>query len=128
MPFDAAGLRITGDEVLVRWRSDVGEVIDYLSAQPEYDVSSASFLGYSLGGIVAPQLLAAEKRLQVGIIIAGGTMKDTSRLIGDNVNFLPRIEQPTLVLADRRNSPQTIVVSWCPILTCRRWQMKRYDW
>ena len=85
---------------VVRWQSDIGEVIDYLESRPEFAADKMGYLGYSYGAIVAPTLLALEDRIKAAILIAGGVRlpSNTTPLV-DNFPFIPRVRQPTLLFS-----------------------------
>jgi predicted esterase len=85
---------------LVRWRSDVGEVIDYLEGRADIVADKIAFLGYSYGGLYAPPILALEDRIKVAILIAPllSPWPGLDPLV-DNLHYLPRVRQPTLVLS-----------------------------
>jgi predicted esterase len=85
---------------IIRWRSDVGEVIDYLEGRPDIAADKIAFLGYSYGGLYAPPVLALEDRIKAAILIAAevSPWSDRDPLV-DNLHYLPRVRQPTLLFS-----------------------------
>jgi len=78
--------RITGDRAtraragadairdsLARRRDEIGRVIDYLAAAPEFDDTRTGLLAISFGAtFVSSQLLATEDRIRAGVLLAAG--------------------------------------------------------
>ena len=102
---------------IVRWRSDVGEVIDYLEGRPDIAADSTAYLGFSYGSLHAPPILALENRIKAAILIAAplshcdyesvcnaGSISPGLDPLIDNLHYLPRVQQPTLVLSGEYDS------------------------
>ena len=84
----------------VPWRSHVGEVIDYLESRTDIAANKTAYIGFSHGAIMAPFILALEERIKAAILIAGGVLQATpSNPFIDNLHFIPRVTQATLVLS-----------------------------
>jgi dienelactone hydrolase len=102
---------------IVRWQSDVGEVIDYLEGRPDIAADKIAYLGYSYGSLHAPPILALENRIKAAILIAAslsrcdyesvcnvGSISPGLDPLIDNLHYLPRVQQPTLVLSGEYDS------------------------
>jgi pimeloyl-ACP methyl ester carboxylesterase len=101
----------------VRWHSDVGEVIDYLEGRPDIAADKIAYLGFSYGSLHAPPILALENRIKAAILIAAplshcdyervcnvGSMSPGLDPLIDNLHYLPRVQQPTLLLSGEYDS------------------------
>lgn len=72
--------------------------MDYLETRPDIDVDKLAFYGYSLGAAVGPIFLALEDRIKVSVLHNGGFMPYEQLPEVDQINFLPRVKVPTLML------------------------------
>ncbi len=92
---------------VIRWRSDVGEVLDYLETDPDFATGNAALLGWSYGGVYGPMVLALEDRIKAGILIGAGVYPIRRDPLIDNLHYLPRVKQPTLVFSGEYDTVTT---------------------
>jgi len=90
--------------------TDFQVTVDYLETRSDIDTSRLAYMGYSWGGGVAPYILAIEKRIKTGMLFLFGvtpveryTMKEF-----DQVDYLPRVKIPMLLLGGRYDFDYTI--------------------
>lgn len=90
-----------------RWRDmnlqqskDLGRTIDYLETRPDIDVRKLAFVGRSLGAALAPHLIAVEPRIQVAVLLSGGSFEKVPAEV-DSWNFAPRVKIPVLMVNGR---------------------------
>jgi dipeptidyl aminopeptidase/acylaminoacyl peptidase len=76
---------------------DFRRSIDYLETRPDIDNSKLGYYGFSWGGLMGGIIPAVEDRLKVNILIVGG-LRGKSLPEIDQINYLPRIKIPTLML------------------------------
>jgi dipeptidyl aminopeptidase/acylaminoacyl peptidase len=86
---------------VIAWSKDFGRSIDYLEARPEIDRSRFAYLGLSWGGATAPILLAVEDRFRVAVLESGGLEFQSALPEADAINFITRVNTPTLMLNGR---------------------------
>ncbi|MDQ1348291.1 MAG: eukaryotic-like serine/threonine-protein kinase [Acidobacteriota bacterium] len=86
---------------LIGWSKDLGRSIDYLETREDIDSENLAYYGLSWGASVAPVMLAVESRFKAAILTAGGL--DNSRTLpeADQINFVPRVTLPVLMLNGR---------------------------
>ena len=83
---------------VIMWRKDLGRAIDYLETRPDIDTDKLAFYGISWGGFVGGILPAVEKRIKVVMLNVGGMAMTKTFPEVDQINFLPRITQPVLMV------------------------------
>ena len=76
---------------------DFKRSIDYLETRPDIDSKRLAFAGLGMGGMFGPIIPAVEDRLKVNIIYAAGLSIGFRPEITD-INYLPRVKIPTLML------------------------------
>ncbi len=89
-------------EFLIKLVKDFSRSIDYLETRDDIDTNKLGFYGHSWGGMLGGIIPALEKRLDMNILIVGGFSPwgmayPEARVI----NYLPRIDIPTLMLNGR---------------------------
>ena len=83
---------------VIMWRKDIGRSLDYLETRKEIQTDKIGYMGFSWGGRLGGTFMAIEQRLKVGVLNVGGLKMERSLPEIDQVNFLPRISQPVLML------------------------------
>ena len=86
---------------MVAMIKEVRRTVDYLASRPDIDTTRLAYVGNSWGARVAPLALATEPRFKAGILHLGGLMTAPRRPEVDEINFLPRVKVPTLLLSGR---------------------------
>ena len=80
------------------WRKDIGRSIDYLETRKDIQLDKLGYLGWSWGGYMGGIMPAVEKRIKVIVLNVGGMVMDKSLPEADQLNYLPRVTQPVLML------------------------------
>ncbi len=83
---------------LIMWRKDIGRTIDYLETRKDMQADKLGFLGWSWGGYMGGIMPAVEKRFKVAVLNVGGMVMNNSLPEADQLNYLPRVTQPVLML------------------------------
>ncbi len=87
-------------EYTVQLVKDFRRCVDYLETRQDIDSDNLAFLGMSWGGRMAPVILAAEDRIKAAVLALGGTRARGLPEVNP-VNYIPRMEVPTLMLNGR---------------------------
>jgi len=87
----------------IRSMKDHMRTIDYLETRPDMDVSKLGFHGFSWGGAYGLVLPALENRIKAQVLVLGGiyvenTPEDVPYPEVAQINFIPRVKIPTLML------------------------------
>lgn len=85
------------DHVLM-WRKDFGRTIDYLETRSDILSDRIGFFGWSWGGFMGGIMPAVETRIKAVVLHVGGMEMTKALPEVDQINFLPRIRQPVLML------------------------------
>jgi dienelactone hydrolase len=85
-------------EWLTRWIKDFCRSVDYLFSRSDIDTGKLAYYGHSWGAQLGAIIPAIEDRLKISILIVGGL--ETSKRIpeADELNYLPHIKIPVLML------------------------------
>lgn len=83
---------------IIMWRKDIGRTIDYLETRKDIQVDKLAFLGWSWGGFMGGIMPAIEKRIKAVVLNVGGMGMNKALPEADQINFLPRVTQPVLML------------------------------
>ena len=88
-------------DYVIYWSKDLGRSIDYLETRPDLDSQKIGYYGLSWGATIGPILVALENRLKVGVFYAGGFEPGKALPEVDQINFVPRVTIPVLMLNGR---------------------------
>ncbi|HEX6893129.1 MAG TPA: SUMF1/EgtB/PvdO family nonheme iron enzyme [Chryseolinea sp.] len=83
---------------VIMWRKDIGRTIDYLETRKDIQVDKLAYLGWSWGGFMGGIMPAVEKRIKVVVLNVGGMEMHKTLPEVDQINFIPRVTQPVLML------------------------------
>lgn len=83
---------------LIMWRKDIGRSIDYLETRKDIQADKIAYLGWSWGGFMGGIFPAIEKRIKVIVLNVGGMEMNKALPEADQINFIPRVTQPVLML------------------------------
>ncbi len=83
---------------VIMWRKDIGRTIDYLETRPDMLANKVGFFGWSWGGYMGGIIPAIETRIKAIVLHVGGMEMNKSLPEVDQLNFLPRVHQPVLML------------------------------
>jgi dipeptidyl aminopeptidase/acylaminoacyl peptidase len=97
------------------WAKDLGRSLDYLEGRNDIDKTKIAYFGFSLGGAVAPVLLALEGRFKAAILSSGGTWFKRGLPEADPINFVTRVKLPVLMLNGRYDSRFPVESAQLPV-------------
>jgi cephalosporin-C deacetylase-like acetyl esterase len=83
---------------VIMWRKDIGRTIDYLETRSDIQANKIGYLGWSWGGFLGGIMPAVEKRFKAVVLNVGGMDMNKALPEVDQINFLPRVTQPVLML------------------------------
>ncbi len=83
---------------VIMWRKDIGRTIDYLETRKDLQAGNLGYLGWSWGGFMGGIMPAVEKRIKAVVLNVGGMAMQKALPEADQVNFIPRVTQPVLML------------------------------
>jgi hypothetical protein len=83
---------------VIMWRKDIGRTIDYLETRSDILSDKIGYFGWSWGGFMGGIIPAVETRLKAVVLHVGGMFLTKTFPEVDQINFLPRIYQPILML------------------------------
>lgn len=90
----------TRDHVII-WFKDLSRSIDYLESRRDIDIDKLAYYGFSWGSWMGSIFLALEERIKVSIFYVGGFFPIKVPPEVDQINFVPRVTIPTLMLNGR---------------------------
>ena len=85
-------------ELLIQRVKDFRRSVDYLETRPDIDSNKIAYYGMSWGGWLGALIPAVEKRLVANILVAGSMGPRDARPESNTINFVTRVQQPTLML------------------------------
>ena len=85
-------------EHVIMWRKDIGRTIDYLETRNDIKADKLGYLGWSWGGFMGGIMPAVEKRFKAVVLNVGGMEMNKALPESDQLNYLPRVTQPVLML------------------------------
>lgn len=85
------------DHVII-WVKEYSRTIDYLETRKDMQADKIAYLGISWGGFLGGIIPAIEKRIKVVVLNVGGMVMQRSLPEVDQINYLPRVKQPVLML------------------------------
>lgn len=83
---------------VIMWGKEFGRTIDYLATRKDIDADKLAYLGISWGGFMGGIIPAVEKRIKVVVLNVGGMAMEKALPEVDQLNYLPRVTQPVLML------------------------------
>jgi len=88
------------DQVIMMVK-DLRRTVDYLETRAEIDTARLGYVGFSWGGRIGALALAVEPRFKLAVLYLPGLMPVPFRPEIDEINFLPRVNVPVLMLTGR---------------------------
>ncbi len=88
-------------EHMIMWTKDFMRTIDYLETREDMDAEKIAFYGISWGGITGGLIPAVDKRIKTIVLAVGGLSLQSSLPEVDQLNYLPRIKQPFLMMSGK---------------------------
>jgi formylglycine-generating enzyme required for sulfatase activity/dienelactone hydrolase len=83
---------------VIMWGKEYSRTIDYLETRKDMQADKVAYLGISWGGFMGGIIPAVEKRIKVVVLNVGGMGMEKSLPEVDQINYLPRVTQPVLML------------------------------
>jgi len=83
---------------VIMWRKDIGRTIDYIQEREDLIPDKIGYFGFSWGGFMGGLIPAVENRIRAIVLLVGGMQMNRSMPEVDQINFLPRVSQPVLML------------------------------
>jgi formylglycine-generating enzyme required for sulfatase activity/dienelactone hydrolase len=83
---------------VIMWRKDIGRTIDYLETRTDMLPEKTGYFGWSWGGFMGGIIPAIETRIKAVVLHVGGMEMNKALPEVDQINFLPRVYQPIIML------------------------------
>lgn len=83
---------------IIMWVKEYSRTIDYLETRKDMQADKVAYLGISWGGFMGGIVPAIEKRIKTVVLNVGGMDMDKALPEVDQINYLPRVTQPVLML------------------------------
>ena len=83
---------------VVMWGKDLGRAIDFVETRADLDASRVAYFGTSWGGAMGAIMPAIEPRLKANVLYVAGLCFQRALPEADQINYVPRVTQPTLML------------------------------
>jgi eukaryotic-like serine/threonine-protein kinase len=83
---------------VIMWVKEYSRTIDYLETRKDMQADKVAYLGISWGGFMGGIIPAVEKRIKVVVLNVGGMDMSEALPEVDQLNYLPRVTQPVLML------------------------------
>ena len=81
------------------WVIEFRRTIDYLESRPDdFDADKLAYLGLSWGARMGAIIPAVEDRLDLAMLVSGGLASGRAQPQVDQINYVSRVYQPTLML------------------------------
>jgi class 3 adenylate cyclase/predicted esterase len=85
-------------DIMIMWVKDVSRCIDYLETRDDIDADKIAYAGVSLGAANGAIIPAVEKRIKLAILNVAGLWHASILPEIDQINYLPRIDIPVLMI------------------------------
>jgi formylglycine-generating enzyme required for sulfatase activity/dienelactone hydrolase/predicted Ser/Thr protein kinase len=85
-------------DYVIMWGKDLARSIDYLETRPDIDATRIAYYGISWGGALGAILPAVEKRIKANVLYVAGLLFQRALPEADQINYVTRVRQPTLLL------------------------------
>ncbi len=85
-------------EHLVMWGKDLGRAIDFVASRTDLDADRLAYFGTSWGGALGAILPAIEPRIRANVLYVAGLCYQRALPEADQINYVTRVTQPTLML------------------------------
>jgi eukaryotic-like serine/threonine-protein kinase len=83
---------------VIMWAKDLGRSLDYVQTRPDLDASRIAYYGLSWGGAMGAILPAIEPRIKANLLYVAGLNFQRALPEVDQINYVTRVKQPTLIL------------------------------
>ncbi|MFZ1683805.1 MAG: protein kinase [Candidatus Zixiibacteriota bacterium] len=100
---------------VIMWVKDLARSVDYLESREEFDASRLAYFGLSWGGAMGGILPAVEKRIKAVVLYVAGMNFQRALPEVDQINYVSRVTQPTLMLNGERDFYFPVETSQLPM-------------
>ena len=83
---------------VIMWGKDLGRAIDFVETHDELDAERLAYFGVSWGGALGAILPAVEPRIKANVLYVAGFTFQRALPEADQINYVTRVRQPTLML------------------------------
>ena len=83
---------------LIMWAKDLGRSIDYLETRKDVLTDKLAYYGLSWGAAMGAIMPAVEERIKLVLLYVAGLFQTKAFPEADQINFLPRVTVPVLML------------------------------
>lgn len=88
-------------DLMIMWVKDVSRCIDYLESRDDINSDKIAYMGVSLGAANGAIIPAVEKRIKLAVLNVAGLWHANILPEVDQINYLPRIDIPVLMINGR---------------------------
>ncbi len=85
-------------EHVIMWGKDLARTIDYVETREDLDATRIAYFGTSWGGALGAILPAVEQRIGANVLYVAGLCFQRALPEADQLNYVTRVTQPTLML------------------------------
>ncbi len=100
---------------VVMWVKEFGRTIDYLETRQDIEADKLGYLGWSWGGFMGGIIPAVEQRIKAIVLNVGGMAMNRALPEVDQLNYLPRVTQPILMLNGKHDMFFPVETSQMPM-------------
>jgi len=100
---------------LIRWGQDLSRSIDYLQSRDDIDKKNIAYFGNSWGARMGVIFPAVDDRIKVLVLVSGGLASGYALPQVDQINYVTRVTQPTLMLNGRYDPIQAHAAAQLPM-------------
>lgn len=83
---------------LIMWAKDLSRAIDLVESRPDLDAGRLAYFGTSWGGALGAIMPAVEPRIKANILYVAGLCFQRALPEAEQLNYVTRVTQPTLML------------------------------
>jgi formylglycine-generating enzyme required for sulfatase activity/dienelactone hydrolase len=99
----------------VQWSQDVHRSVDYLATRRDLVLDGLTYMGFSLGARISSIMISLEPRFKAAILLDGGLGFHAELPESDPINFVPRIQIPTLMVNGRSDFTFPVETAQLPL-------------
>jgi len=85
-------------DYVIMWAKDLGRSIDYAETREDLDATRVAYYGLSWGGGLGSIMPAVERRIKANVLYVAGLGFQRALPEVDEINYIGRVRQPTLIL------------------------------
>jgi eukaryotic-like serine/threonine-protein kinase len=85
-------------DYVIMWGKDLGRSIDYIESRKDLDATRVAYYGLSWGAALGAILPAVETRIKANVLYVAGLNVQHALPEVDDINYITRVRQPTLML------------------------------